>query len=82
MTNVTEAKAIYADVAIDINDQLTLTIGGRQTKDDRKMTVQQYIDIGPIPMRNRNQSNFMDRSGYIPMWSTADIVANGRIGSA
>ena len=79
MTNVTEAKAIYADVAIDINDQLTLTIGGRQTKDDRKMTVQQYIDIGPIPMRNRNQSNFMDRSGYIPMWSTADIVANGEL---
>ena len=79
MTNVTEAKAVYADVAIDINDQVTITIGGRQTKDDRKMTVQQYIDLGPIPMRDRDQSNFLDRSGYIPMWSTADIVANGEL---
>ena len=77
MTNVTKTRAIYADVAIDINDQWTLTVGGRHTDDDRVMTVQQYIDVNPIAIRNRNRGNFLDRSGYIPMWGTADVVALG-----
>ena len=77
MTNVTKTRAFYADVAIDINDQWTLTVGGRHTDDDRVMTVQQYIDVNPLAIRFRNRSNFLDRSGYIPMWGTADVVALG-----
>ena len=53
MTNVTKTRAVYADVAIDINDQWTLTVGGRHTDDDRVMTVQQYIDVSPLAIRNQ-----------------------------
>ena len=81
MTNVTETRAVYADVAFDINDQWTLTVGGRHTDDSRVMTVQQYLDVSPIKIRDRNQDNFLDRSGYIQIpgvtFGTADVVALG-----
>ena len=81
MTNVTETRAVYADVAFDINDQWTLTIGGRHTDDSRVMTVQQYLDVNPLKIRDRNQGNFLDRSGYIQIpgvtFGTADVVALG-----
>ena len=81
MTNVTKTRAVYADVAFDINDQWTLTVGGRHTDDSRVMTVQQYLDVSPIKIRDRNQDNFLDRSGYIQIpgvtFGTADVVALG-----
>ena len=81
MTNVTKTRAIYADVAFDINDQWTLTVGGRHTDDSRVMTVQQYLDVSPIKIRDRNQGNFLNRSGYIQIpgvtFGTADVVALG-----
>ena len=81
MTNVTKTRAVYADVAFDINDQWTLTVGGRHTDDSRVMTVQQYLDVSPIKIRDRNQGNFLDRSGYIQIpgvtFGTADVVALG-----
>ena len=81
MTNVTKTRAIYADVAFDINDQWTLTVGGRHTDDSRVMTVQQYLDVSPIKIRDRNRGNFLDRSGYIQIpgvtFGTADVVALG-----
>ena len=81
MTNVTKTRAVYADVAFDINDQWTLTVGGRHTDDSRVMTVQQYLDVNPIKIRDRNQGNFLDRSGYIQIpgvtFGTADVVALG-----
>ena len=81
MTNVTETRAIYADVAIDINDQWTLTVGGRHTDDSRVMTVEQYLDVSPLKIRDRNRSNFLNRSGYIQIpgvtFGTADVVALG-----
>ena len=81
MTNVTKTRAVYADVAFDINDQWTLTVGGRHTDDSRVMTVQQYLDVSPIKIRDRNQGNFLNRSGYIQIpgvtFGTADVVALG-----
>ncbi len=81
MTNVTKTRAVYADVAFDINDQWTLTVGGRHTDDSRVMTVQQYLDVNPLKIRDRNQGNFLDRSGYIQIpgvtFGTADVVALG-----
>ena len=81
MTNVTETRAIYADVAIDINDQWTLTVGGRHTDDSRVMTVEQYLDVSPLKIRDRNRGNFLNRSGYIQIpgvtFGTADVVALG-----
>ena len=81
MTNVTKTRAVYADVAFDINDQWTLTVGGRHTDDSRVMTVQQYLDVSPIKIRDRNRGNFLDRSGYIQIpgvtFGTADVVALG-----
>jgi len=81
MTNVTKTRAVYADVAFDINDQWTLTVGGRHTDDSRVMTVQQYLDVNPLKIRDRNQDNFLDRSGYIQIpgvtFGTADVVALG-----
>ena len=81
MTNVTKTRAVYADVAFDINDQWTMTVGGRHTDDSRVMTVQQYLDVSPIKIRDRNQGNFLDRSGYIQIpgvtFGTADVVALG-----
>ena len=81
MTNVTKTRAVYADVAFDINDQWTLTVGGRHTDDSRVMTVQQYLDVSPIKIRDRNRDNFLDRSGYIQIpgvtFGTADVVALG-----
>ena len=81
MTNVTETRAIYADVAIDINDQWTLTVGGRHTNDSRVMTVEQYLDVSPLKIRDRNRGNFLNRSGYIQIpgvtFGTADVVALG-----
>ena len=81
MTNVTETRAVYADVAIDINDQWTLTVGGRHTDDSRVMTVQQYLDVSPLKIRDRNRGNFLNRSGYIQIpgvtFGTADVVALG-----
>ena len=81
MTNVTETRAIYADVAIDINDQWTLTVGGRHTDDSRVMTVEQYLDVNPLKIRDRNRGNFLNRSGYIQIpgvtFGTADVVALG-----
>ena len=81
MTNVTKTRAVYADVAFDINDQWTLTVGGRHTDDSRVMTVQQYLDVNPLKIRDRNQGNFLNRSGYIQIpgvtFGTADVVALG-----
>ena len=81
MTNVTKTRAVYADVAFDINDQWTMTVGGRHTDDSRVMTVQQYLDVSPIKIRDRNQGNFLNRSGYIQIpgvtFGTADVVALG-----
>ena len=81
MTNVTKTRAVYADVAFDINDQWTLTVGGRHTNDSRVMTVEQYLDVSPLKIRDRNRGNFLDRSGYIQIpgvtFGTADVVALG-----
>ena len=81
MTNVTKTRAVYADVAFDINDQWTLTVGGRHTDDSRVMTVQQYLDVSPLKIRDRNRGNFLDRSGYIQIpgvtFGTADVLALG-----
>ncbi len=70
MTNVTEARAVYADIAVDLGSGWGLTVGGRYTKDERKVNVEQFLDLNGVPWEARDESNFMDRSGWL---STAAI---------
>jgi len=66
MTNVTEARAVYADVSIDLGGGWGLTVGGRYTKDERQASVEQFVDLNGVPWTARDRSNYMDRSGWIP----------------
>ena len=70
LTNVTEARAVYADLSVDLGGGWGLTAGGRYTKDERKVNVEQFLDLNGVPWEARDQSNFMDRSGWL---STAAI---------
>jgi len=70
MTNVTKAKAVYADISVDLGGGWGLTVGGRYTDDKRKVNVEQFLDLNGVPWEARDESNFMDRSGWL---STAAI---------
>ena len=70
LTNVTEARAVYADISVDLGGGWGLTAGGRYTKDERKVNVEQFLDLNGVPWEARDQSNFMDRSAWL---STAAI---------
>ena len=70
LTNVTEARAVYTDISVDLGGGWGITVGGRYTKDERKVNVEQFLDLNGVPWEARDESNFMDRSGWL---STAAI---------
>lgn len=70
LTNVTEAEAIYADISVDLGGGWGITVGGRYTNDKRRVNVEQFLDLNGVPWEARDESNFMDRSGWL---STAAI---------
>ena len=72
LTNVTEATAFYADISVELGGGWGLTAGGRMTKDEREVNVEQFLDLNGVPWQARTRANFMDRSGWL---STAAIGA-------
>ena len=72
MNNTSKARAAYIDLSFDLGNGWGLTFGGRQTKDERTVNVEQFLDLAGVPWEARTRDNFMDRSGWI---STALIGA-------
>lgn len=61
--NATETTALFGQGAFHVNEQLTLTVGGRWTSEDKTINIVQSVDIG---------------GGVLfPLWGNADLEALG-----
>ncbi len=79
MQNTSTAKALYMDISFDLGNGWGMTIGGRQTKDERTVDVHQYIDLNGVPWEARTKADFMDRTAWVPdtTFTTATVEAAG-----